>query len=479
MKKLSVHLLIVLILTGVFCDGYFSISCISNGRLFVHDNEVYAYYLPTGFEPISSDDLTSAFRAYCRSRDLTYEGSLADAVTSVSSAALQRVITTLGIPSDELQAECYKKAEGNLGARWLFTITGVNFWNRIFAQLLQDYDLEVGQEDINKMIYSGKYFTDDDGNSCAIWILNINATLTTDWGRSISEVQQYGSYLKYSGADMVNFYNAGVTSVPYSIGGSVVNCPIGRYYRVNNYNVGIREIGAGEFYPYRQYSNKDNVLLTASGNPTVFYHVVNKKYYFGVVTTGFRNNLTTSNTNQLCIRSLKQITVDDNNSTDTEVDVTSSKIKEPLTVPEGEEYIEIDDNGESGGGSDPDQPTPSGPEIPDWHGGGGTGTIGSDGTFDFDIPFTLPDLNIDWSLKNIGDKFPFCIPSDIVSFYQTLAVEPRAPAIDAHIPLGNWYDWHFEADFSQYDNWARIIRAVEYIGFVIGLIYFTIKLVKG
>lgn len=79
----------------------------------------------------------------------------------------------------------------------------------------------------------------------------------------------------------------------------------------------------------------------------------------------------------------------------------------------------------------------------------------------------------------MSNKFPFSIPFDLVAFYTILNADPVAPSIDRDIPLGNWYTWHFEADFSQFDDYAVIIRNVEYIGFVVGLIYITIKFVKG
>lgn len=473
MKKISVHLLIVLILTGVFCDGYFSISCISNGRLFINDNEVYAYGLPTGYEPVSTDDLTAAFRAYCRSRDLTYEGSIADAVTSVSSAALQRVISTLGISNDELQAECYKNFSG-AKYKWFFTVTGVNLLNRIFAQLLQDYDLSVGQEHIDETVKSGEWFIDSDGYGCFVFVIN----RSNNW--ISSETVNTGTTYKYDGFSYYNyFYPNGLSTENLSSTSTVWNLSEGLTVTVPMYFYRSSTVQSSSCFGVAN-SNKgltNNTLLAVNlsstdpirtgafcvyrlGEDLFFSHYTYRLsdgfYYFishGKITNGY--------------------------SEDTNVSVVSTKIQAPLEVPEGDEGIIINDDGTSDDSSDPVPDQPSGPDLPDWGGGGGTGTIGSDGTFDFDIPFTLPDLDIDWSLKNIGNKFPFCIPSDIVSFYQTLAVDPRAPVIDAHIPLGSFYDWHFEADFSQYDNWARIMRAVEYIGFVIGLIYFTIKLVKG
>ena len=131
---------------------------------------------------------------------------------------------------------------------------------------------------------------------------------------------------------------------------------------------------------------------------------------------------------------------------------------------------------------------PSDPEIPynPYPDGGGSttgpssgnGGGGTDGTITLpDLDLTLPEIN--WSLGDLSEKFPFSIPFDLIAFFTVLNSDPEAPAIDAEIPLGDWYTWHFEADFSQFDNYAVLIRNVEFIAFCVGLIYLTIKFVKG
>lgn len=65
-----------------------------------------------------------------------------------------------------------------------------------------------------------------------------------------------------------------------------------------------------------------------------------------------------------------------------------------------------------------------------------------------------------------------------MSFYTVLNAEPQAPRIDRTLHLGAT-NYQFVADFSQFEDYAELARKVEFIGFVVGLIYITIRLVKG
>lgn len=154
---------------------------------------------------------------------------------------------------------------------------------------------------------------------------------------------------------------------------------------------------------------------------------------------------------------------------------------------EGDTYIYNPGSGGGGsGGDDPGQgedPTPGG-TTPPWDGTqnpgtpSGTLTPGSDGYY-FNLPdIGLPDLDIDWSINGLKEKFPFSIPWDLMAFFAVMNAEPETPYIQADIPLGLW-EWNIDWDLHAFDNVARILRNMELIGFCIGLILITRSIIKG
>lgn len=108
----------------------------------------------------------------------------------------------------------------------------------------------------------------------------------------------------------------------------------------------------------------------------------------------------------------------------------------------------------------------------------GTATDDGNGGFNFDFDgFHLPDLNIDWSLDGLTEKFPFSIPFDIIRFFSILNTEPEAPSVSGDIDLGITV-WHIDFDFSEYDSIAELFRNLVYIFFVICLIVYTRDFLK-
>lgn len=142
----------------------------------------------------------------------------------------------------------------------------------------------------------------------------------------------------------------------------------------------------------------------------------------------------------------------------------------------------ITNNNSGGGNDDPTNPTnPSGGTVPDWSGGGGSGTITPDGNggYTFELPdFSLPDLDIDWSISGLTEKFPFSIPFDLLAFFTVLNAEPETPEIEATIPLGLW-EWEIDWDLHNFDTLAALLRNLEFIGFCIGLALITRNIIKG
>lgn len=129
---------------------------------------------------------------------------------------------------------------------------------------------------------------------------------------------------------------------------------------------------------------------------------------------------------------------------------------------------------------DPEPEEPGG-VIPDWSGNGGSGTITPDGNggYTFNLPdFELPDLDIDWKISGLTEKFPFSIPFDLIAFFTVLNAEPVTPELQAEIPLGR-YSWEIDWSMDQFEPLAIILRNLEFIGFCIGLALITRHIIKG
>lgn len=82
-----------------------------------------------------------------------------------------------------------------------------------------------------------------------------------------------------------------------------------------------------------------------------------------------------------------------------------------------------------------------------------------------------------WGLEK---KFPFCLPFDLYDFLSILDAEPRAPAFTVVIPLSSFgfglKDVSFEVDLSHFDEVMQILRTMELLGSVVGLIFITKKI---
>lgn len=451
-------------------------------------------YADDGWNNSDLSKQVEGFKAYCKSRNLTIDGSVADAVTTFTSQTYQSICNTLGINIDALQAEIKYKTDNNTGLQWLFTSSGLNAYNRIFAEFLQNNDLEVGDSasQYNNTVYSGKYFTDLDGNSCLCYILNSNLSNIGGTNRyntiNPSSVLAKGTtYLNIEGSILANEYGYPNSSYNY-VNRSVrltssVTTDVNTYFSSGSGNLAYR--GYFIFYNGGYSSILPSIILygnitkisgnnvdynVTNGHCTIYYSVTSDTYY---LCSSYYNG------SNYIVYSKTSFKINNDNSENVNIYLNSNNkfINQSTNINEGDTYI-INNDGQKITNVTPD-PDPYNPYP---NGGGTTGgstTTGGDGgdinfpNFNFDIP------SINWSLGDLSNKFPFSIPFDLVAFYTILNADPVAPSIDRDIPLGNWYTWHFEADFTQFDDYAVIIRNVEYIGFVVGLIYITIKFVKG
>ena len=212
-KKILIGLISLLIAVSGFLTGFFSVGVISVYAA-VNDDSIYV--------PLrDQSDLVTAFQYYCKSRDLTIEGSLADAVTTFTTGVFNSACNEIGINITELQAEI--KAEYDSSGKpvkFLFNDTGIMAMNRIFAQFLQDNEIEVGDE-VDKEVYNGYFFTDADGNSCYCYVLTYTYRFTTDTDSTGQHtysdiISKEGTPYKYTESDFSSIYTSG-SSLNYSV----------------------------------------------------------------------------------------------------------------------------------------------------------------------------------------------------------------------------------------------------------------------
>ena len=119
----------------------------------------------------TNDQLADAFRYYCKSNDLTIEGSVADGVTTFTTYTFQNICNAIGIDMTALQANIKYRTDNSGNIEYLFDSTGVTAYNRIFSQFLQDNNIEVG-DSVNDTLYSGYIYVDYEGHNHLCTVIN-------------------------------------------------------------------------------------------------------------------------------------------------------------------------------------------------------------------------------------------------------------------------------------------------------------------
>ena len=104
------------------------------------------------------------------------------------------------------------------------------------------------------------------------------------------------------------------------------------------------------------------------------------------------------------------------------------------------------------------------------------GDLSNDKAKDDVIP-AVPDAALsDYTLAGLEKVFPFCIPFDLMSFLGVLAADPEAPVFDWPITyptLSGSATYTLHIDLSDFDPVAKIVRDMECLGFIMGLIMIT------
>ena len=101
-----------------------------------------------------------------------------------------------------------------------------------------------------------------------------------------------------------------------------------------------------------------------------------------------------------------------------------------------------------------------------------------------------PDVDVDTPspggkiphLQKLKEKFPFCIPFDLVLLFKMLNKKPKAPKWefkhDFQIGDSKPYTWEVVVDMSDYDKYVQIFREGFFLLFLVGLFFVTKKLIS-
>lgn len=122
--------------------------------------------------------------------------------------------------------------------------------------------------------------------------------------------------------------------------------------------------------------------------------------------------------------------------------------------------------------------------------GAGNTVVGDEGVTDEPIvgvppsPPSVPTELKDYTVDGLSDLFPFCLPFDLIDFLGVLAAEPEAPHFTWTFSYpsldGSMKTHDLEIDLSPFDSVAVLLRDMECILFVVGLILITRdQMIKG
>ena len=336
----------------------------------------YFSYASSNWEDVTpNEELVEAFQYYCKSRDLTIEGSLADAVTSFTTQTFNNICNALGYDITALQAHLKKETDGS-NIRYLFDSTGITAYNAIFSQFLQDNEIDVG-DSVNKTLYSGKY------NTGGLFVYEGYFSQTpVVIGTDIIDMNTMLSWeLGYSDSFALN------------INGFVFTFSTTTYRQYNRLHTHLQIIYNSNIvveYDMRDGTNTGNFKV-----PVLFYNLSDNRLY---IAARSYNNTIINSWNYLIP---DQSDDDDINVFNVNINLTSNNINNNNY--EGDTII--NNYGTPSDPNAPDEPTnplpPDNPyDDPD--------PDSSDPPSDWDID--LPDLDINWILTGKEKKSPWDIP---------------------------------------------------------------------
>lgn len=500
--------LLVIAFCGSYCKGYYSYA----------DTPVY----------MSDAELEAAYQAYLQSKSgglignsgarMTYlNGKLLNYMTSTSNAT---GITTLDQLKSEMSWEKTQIESGRDVLSLAISPRGLGFLNLYTQWLMQNHYFGNGvnetdgvfNDGTNNTLFSGETWTDDDGNTCFIFVTSYSSS----WSQNNSSVDYYsqritteGTYLKYSIEQLKNLTDNSQNAV--------INI------NNNTYNIALyKNTYDPPMYGFNSYPTPSQSFYSNGGRNSTYTNLdmrggiavykYNSRYYLGTICNGKKRG---SNNYFSGVNWIADLT--NNNNTESGNINFYTNINNDIsvypTINEGDtlyitpkvyndvsldfDYYDVEEgdtisnvvNNYYVDSGTPDKtitipsdelpsnntPTPGG-TLPDWQ--NPYPNITPDGNGGFNFNFNLPDLNIDWNINGLKEKFPFSIPFDLIAFIRVLDAEPQTPEFTGTINL-IIYQWQINADLHAFDNLASIVRNVEFIGFCITLVLITRKMIKG
>lgn len=440
----------------------------------------------------------AAFKAYMQFKNTKYKfdidtQELVDVIVNFQYSQLKTFAKLANIDLEQLFADTYFTIKDNDILSFIYSNSGLEDMDALYFSMLDEYDIDINDV-IDKEIYSGETITDDDGNSALVYYVDNNFNITNGSNSSFDTIQKWGTSLKYDSYDINNLASLNNNiSVYFNFNGSLYGA-IDDHEQSHNswYNIHKRDwtsFGRGVCLTNFGYSS----LVGFQSYPTLYvspftesygYSCVVKQnniYYIGFLSyqpSGSGSSSVSIQKNYVKYRGTRLyldtanppinhgaiVNIDKgafmSDAVPNEIDTNKSSI---------EDYIKDNDADVTEPEVKPEQkPLPddgtSNNNQPDLNTG-----ASYDGK---PFSFKMPELNIDWSLEGLDEKFPFSIPFDFIRIVQLLDVEPQAPRFQGNIDLVI-YDWNVDIDFSDFDEQAEIIRNIEFVAFIIGLIIAT------
>lgn len=453
---------------------------------------VSADSVPVGYTQVDSpNELTNCFLAYCKSRDTNIVGGGANIVANFTYSMILDASRALGINLTTLQAELYYKQESNQGIQWFMTSTGVTAFNQIFARLITEKGLDAG-DTANENLYSGLYYVDGDGIAVAVFDYNANKPnyqqIIDGYSKSQfnEKFDSLGTFYKYSSSQLNSLYTSSQPATFKKLDNSNVSRNLvkrGRYdliadqqFNTLGYNNGFYgetdTYTENGYYCVGRFANQLNnlYLCTYTERKHKTYNTTEYDFWCSNIILNVSASTNTTNVN------INLVTIN-NNTIKNEYDGDTYINNEGDIINEGDEgddnstiiYNPYPDN-PNYNPSNPDSGTTTGPSS--GNGGGGT-----DGTINFpDIDFNLPEIN--WSLGDLSNKFPFSIPFDLVNLVTVLDAPAEAPRFEGTVNFG-FTTWDYDINLESFDTVASVCRTTELVLFIFGLILITRNLIKG
>lgn len=398
-----------------------------------------------------------------------------------------------------------------------FILQRLNTWlneklqNGEFGQDVQLQENGMFNDEVDNELYSGYVFTDDDGNNCLVYFFEGTGGFELD-----KSLITFGTpYKGIRGRDFyVGWDDSGNTSKTFTLtkNNRTYNIPfVYRDYSYWNYwYLNSSDDMSKSIYCVREGSSVINdgvcaILYDSTRHSNNFsIGVVGKEYNNRGVFKGYYvftyqnidmsiNDVQASNIyfytdNNLNITNYPDIDAEGNLYITPKVKINGEY--KPYIVNEGDTINNVinnyytdsntkdktisvpSDNPNGGGSSD----NPSGGTLPNWN--NPYPNLSPDGNGGFNFNFSLPDLNIDWNISGLREKFPFSIPFDFIAFCRVLNAEPQTPEWSGTLTLP-MVNYPFTFSLQQFDNVASLLRNMEFIGFCIALILATRALIKG